>query len=122
MSDKVPAQEPPKPPVQTAVPSEPVHSSQPAATNQIHHTVNNITITSGKSVLAAFLLAFFFGPLGLFYASIVGGIVMLLISFAVAILTLGLGLIVPWVICLAWAVIATNSYNAKLQQRVAVRA
>ncbi|MDB5130170.1 MAG: hypothetical protein JWQ85_4402 [Mucilaginibacter sp.] len=51
---------------------EPTNSSQP----QI------IIIAKQKSVGTAFLLAFLFGPLGLLYASILGGIViLLLVSF-----------------------------------------
>ena len=67
-----------------------------------------------KSVAAAFLLAFFFGPLGLFYSSIVGGIVMLIIDLPVAIFTLGFGLIFTNIICVIWAMVAVNNHNKKL--------
>jgi len=35
-----------------------------------------------KSLVLGFVLAFFFGPLGLFYASVVGGVVMILVGIA----------------------------------------
>ena len=42
-----------------------------------------------KSTGVAFLLSFFFGPLGLFYASVTGGLVKLLVSVIVGISYLG---------------------------------
>lgn len=66
-----------------------------------------------KSTGVAFILSFFFGPLGLFYASVTGGIIMLVISIPVAIFTLGFGLIVTNIICVVWAIIAVNNHNSK---------
>lgn len=51
-----------------------------------------VIVGKQKSVGVAFLLAFLFGPLGLLYASVVGGIVMIIVSGLVAIVTLGFGL------------------------------
>jgi hypothetical protein len=98
-----------------------------------------------KSLFLAFLLAFLFGPLGLFYASAIGGIIMLLVTGCAW--TLFFMLIVnrmdyyaplstdsgiPWVTLLAlgiwvavelisivWAVAAASSYNNKLQTTMA---
>ncbi len=72
-----------------------------------------VVLASQKSVLAAFLLTFFFGPLGLLYASILGGIIMLVISAIVAFFTFGMGLIITYPICIIWAIISVNSFNAK---------
>jgi flagellar basal body-associated protein FliL len=66
-----------------------------------------------KSTGVAFILSFLFGPLGLLYASIAGGLIMLLISIPVAIFTLGFGLILTNVICVVWAIIAVNNHNSK---------
>lgn len=71
-----------------------------------------------KSMAAALLLTFFFGPLGLFYASVLGGIVMLLVSIVVAIGTLGLGLLITVPICMIWAAVATSNYNARFMHSV----
>lgn len=62
----------------------------------------------------AVVLAAIFGPLGLFYSSIVGGFVMLAVSFVVGLITLGFGLIVTWPVCIFWAYMATKRYSAKL--------
>jgi len=75
-----------------------------------HSTV--VMVTATKSVGVAVLLAICFGPLGMFYATVGGGITMLIITFVVALFTLGLGVFITWPICVIWAAIATNSYNA----------
>lgn len=73
-----------------------------------------IQVGSQKSVAGAVLLAFFFGPLGMLYATVPGALIMFLISFLVAIATLGLGLLVTLPICAIWAGIAASSHNKRL--------
>lgn len=70
-----------------------------------------------KSMLAAILLSLFFGPLGLLYASVTGGIVMLIISIVVGLFTLGVGLFITFPICIIWAVVATNKYNEDVRKK-----
>lgn len=67
-----------------------------------------------KSMGIALLLTFLFGPLGLFYASITGGVVMLILTLVIAIPTLGVGLLFTVPACMVWAALATNNYNAQL--------
>lgn len=69
---------------------------------------------SPKSVGIALLLTFIFGPIGMLYSTVWGGLIMLLINLPIAILTLGLGLIFTWPIQLIWAALAVRSYNKKL--------
>lgn len=64
-----------------------------------------------KSAGVAFLLSFLFGPLGLFYASVTGGLVMLALSIIIGIITLGFGLVLTWIGSIVWAMIAVNKYN-----------
>jgi hypothetical protein len=71
-------------------------------------------VTTTKSMGISILLTILFGPLGMFYSTIVGAIVMLVLSAIVGILTVGLGLIVTWPICVIWAAIATSNYNKNL--------
>ena len=66
-----------------------------------------------KSPVLAFFLTFFFGPLGLFYASITGGIVMLILDVFVAFFTFGIGLLFTNIICVIWALTAVSKYNKK---------
>ena len=67
-----------------------------------------------KSTGMAVLLAFLFGPLGLFYASVVGGVVMLLFGGVIIVFTAGIGAILVWPICMIWAAIATSAHNKRI--------
>jgi len=79
---------------------------------QIQQTI--VVVGKQKSVGVAFLLAFLFGPLGLLYASVTGGIVMFLLGIVIGIFTLGLGLILIWIGSIIWAVIAAGNANKKM--------
>ena len=69
-----------------------------------------------KSPGVAILLTILLGPLGMFYSTIGGAIIMLLVSFVVGILTLGIGLILTWPICILWAALAASSYNRRIRR------
>lgn len=83
-----------------------VHSPQPA--------VNVLGLSGGlqavKSTGTAVVLTILFGPLGLFYASIVGG----LILTAITVVTLGLGIFLTWPLSIIWAIVAVNNHNQAL--------
>jgi hypothetical protein len=87
---------------------------QPTAQPQGYGQQNIIIIGKQKSVGVAFLLAFLFGPLGLLYASVTGGIIMFILGIVIGIITLGFGLIFIWVGCIIWAVIAAGAANKKM--------
>ena len=72
-----------------------------------------VIVTPTKSMGIAILLTVLFGPLGMLYSTIWGAIIMFVISVVVGFLTLGLGLIVTWPICIIWAAVSTSSYNKK---------
>jgi len=79
---------------------------------------NNIVIIGkAKSVGTAFLLSFLFGPLGLLYASIIGGIIMFILSIILFIALPVVGAILAWIGCIIWAVVAANQANAKLHHQ-----
>jgi hypothetical protein len=77
-------------------------------------------LTQSKSVGLAVVLTIIFGGFGLLYASIGGGILMLILeilAWVVTILTLGLGaplLIILHIVSLIWAIVSTNSHNKRL--------
>lgn len=71
---------------------------------------------SPKSQGIGLLLTFLFGSLGLFYSTVVGGIIMVIIELIVGIFTLGFGLLITHPICLVWSLIAVSSYNKKLME------
>ena len=67
-----------------------------------------------KSMPLALILTFFFGPLGLLYASVRDGLILICISIAVAFLTLGFGLIFVWIGSMVWAYMDVEKYNRAL--------
>lgn len=81
----------------------------------------HVTVLAPKSVGVAFLLALLFGPLGLLYASVAGGIIMLIVSVLaafVSVFTFGVPTFICWVICIVWACVAANGHNSRLARRV----
>lgn len=84
-----------------------------ATTNE---NVNVIVTRSPKSVGIALALTFFFGPLGMFYSTIWGAIIMLILTVIIGILTMGFGVIITQIICLIWAGVAASSHNKKLMK------
>ncbi len=72
-----------------------------------------------KSVGVAFLLSFFFGPLGMLYSTVMGGVIMIIVSGIVAVLTLGFGLLITQPICVIWAIVAANSHNKQVMASMA---
>jgi hypothetical protein len=70
-----------------------------------------------RSVGVSIILTFLFGSIGMFYSTIIGAIIMLIIESIVGILTLGLGLLITHPICMIWSAIATNQYNKRLLNR-----
>lgn len=87
-----------------------------------------------KSAGIAILLTFFFGPLGLFYASVTGGMIMTFLPVflfllgivgmlrdSVVLLGLSVGLLVVfwlvcWLVSIIWAVISVSTYNGEIEQ------
>ncbi len=78
------------------------------------HQTTVIQMGSHKSVVGAVLLALFFGPLGMLYATVVGALVMFFVNIFVAFLTLGLGLFITVPLGALWAGIAASTHNSNL--------
>ncbi len=76
-----------------------------------------IVVRPPKSAGVAFILSFLFGPLGMFYSTVTGALVILGIDFLlifVTIFTLGFGgflYFFTWIGGIIWAVVAANNYN-----------
>ncbi|WP_294160218.1 hypothetical protein [uncultured Selenomonas sp.] len=62
----------------------------------------------------AILLTVLFGPLGLLYSTVKGGIIMIVVAFVVGFLTLGFGALITWPVAIVWSYIATKKYNEQL--------
>lgn len=81
-----------------------------------NENVNVIVTRSPKSMGVSLILTFLFGPFGMFYSTILGGVIMLIVDIVVGILTFGIGLIFTWIIQMVWAAISTSMYNSKLMK------
>lgn len=104
-------------------------------------TINNtVVIAPRKSTALALVLTFMFGPLGLFYASVWGALLMILLDvvafvlFASSMFSLGslggsfaaIGLVgglvwlvlVQWPACMLWALIACVRHNRRNEEMV----
>ena len=73
-----------------------------------------IIAVSPKSVGIAIILTIVFGPLGMFYSTIIGAIVMLVVTLIAVVITFGLGLLITWPVCIIWGALAANAHNKKL--------
>jgi len=73
-----------------------------------------VIVKGTKSVGVSILLTFLFGPLGMFYSTILGALIMLVVSGVVGVMTLGVGLFLTQPICIIWGAVAAKSYNGQL--------
>lgn len=69
-----------------------------------------------KSVAAALLFCVFFGPVGVLYSSLTGGIIMILLGLFVFHQNLMGLVILVWLLSCIWGVAAANRYNKKRVQ------
>lgn len=71
-----------------------------------------------KSVAGALLFGLFLGPIGLLYASTLGGLIMLVVNVLVLPTKLPMPIILVWfVIPCIWSVIAAKRYNKKIIEK-----
>lgn len=73
-----------------------------------------VVTSSTKNVGLAIILTVLFGPLGMLYSTIWGGVIMTVVNVIVGFFTVGFGLVITWPINVVWAAVAANSYNKKL--------
>jgi hypothetical protein len=66
-----------------------------------------------KSIVLSLVLTFFFGPFGMLYSTVMGGIIMLIAYLVIGIPTLGWGLAALHPIAMAWGAWATHEYNQR---------
>ena len=94
----------------------PQQYGQPQATAVNQVMINNVAavpVGPQKSVGVAILLTFLFGPLGLLYATVSGGLIMILVSFLTAplVILFGIPQLAIWIGCMVWAGVAVSNQN-----------
>lgn len=93
-----------------------------------------------KSVGAAFVLTFFFGPLGMLYSTVGGALVMIgvtlglavltgIVLFVISLVTLGIGAVLAifaplvglpvWIASMIWGCLAASRHNERVQAQLA---
>ena len=80
---------------------------------------STVLVLEGKTPGTAIMLTLLFGPIGMFYSTIFGGIIMSIVSFFVGLATFGFGLFFTWPICMIWAAMAARSHNKRALSRLA---
>ncbi len=76
---------------------------------------STVVVTPTKSMGLSIILTVIFGPLGMFYSTIGGAIVMLILTGIVGFFTVGFGLLITWPVCIIWGAMAVKGYNEKLR-------
>jgi sorbitol-specific phosphotransferase system component IIBC len=71
-----------------------------------------------KNLAGALLFSVFLGPIGLLYASTLGGIVMIIVGLVVLSSKLGVPILLVWLGSCIWSVAATNHYNKKIWDKL----
>jgi hypothetical protein len=72
-----------------------------------------------KSVGAALVLTFLFGPFGLFYTSVAADIVVSVIGFVAIIATLGLAIIIIWPVSMVLGAVQASDQHSRYMQAMA---
>ena len=104
---RMPVEPPPAPAVAAATPSPAPQVVPSQVAPQI--IVQTVIRESGKSPLVAFLLAFFFGPLGMLYSTVPGAVVLALVDIVLFIPTIGFIFVLTGPIGCVWAAMAASS-------------
>jgi pSer/pThr/pTyr-binding forkhead associated (FHA) protein len=97
---------------------------QPGVAQQVNVNVINqstqqqynprpVIVAQPKSVGISILLTFLFGPFGMFYSTITGGIIMSVVSIFLALITFGFSGFLTWPICIIWGAVAADQENKK---------
>lgn len=73
-----------------------------------------VMVSPPKSPVVAFILTFLFGPLGLLYVSVVGGLVLILAAILSFFILPLIGGIIVWIISIIWGVV--GAMNTKSNQ------
>ncbi len=78
----------------------------------MENSQQTIIVKTQKSAGVAALLGFFFGPLGMLYATGWGALIMFIVTGIAIVFTAGLGLIITNPICAIWSYISVKNKNA----------
>ena len=69
--------------------------------------------STDKSVGVAFVLTFFFGPLGMLYAAVLPALIMIVVAIVLGFVTLGLALPFVWIATIVWACVNASKQHSR---------
>lgn len=72
-----------------------------------------VVLIQPKSLLVAFLLTFFFGPLGLLYVTVGGALIFLLVTLVLMLATGGAFGFIAWIISMVWGLVGASNHNQR---------
>lgn len=78
--------------------------------------INTIILRAPKSHGIGLLLTFLLGPIGLLYATTLGGLILAPLAFIIGIFTFGLGALLTWPVAIVWSILAISLHNRKLNR------
>jgi len=84
------------------------------ATATIETQQKTIVIESTKNVGIAILLCFGLGPIGMFYSTVWGALIMLVLTTIVMVVTFGIGFALMWPISIIWGGLSAHLHNKKV--------
>ena len=69
-----------------------------------------------KNSAIALLYAVILGPIGLLYSTVWGGFIMILVAIIVLSNRYIIPVVLAWIICCIWSIMAANRYNNKIME------
>jgi len=90
----------------------------PQGSEQNQQIQAQVMLSNKKSMGVGLLLTLLFGPLGMIYATVIGAIVMFIVSLIAAFATLGIGLLITWPIQLIWTYLSIKIKNDSIDRKV----
>lgn len=86
------------------------NTDQPRSENKV------LIVNAKKSTVLGLILAFFFGPLGLLYSTVLGGVIMIAVAIVAFFILPVIGPIIAWMISFIWAFVTLILYNGKVKR------
>lgn len=73
-----------------------------------------VVVRETKSVGVSLLFTLLFGPLGMFYSTVSGALIMIVVSVVLGFFTLGFSLLLTWPVSIIWGAIAAKEHNSRV--------
>lgn len=106
---------------QAEVPARTTTSTRSASRSSGRSNSRPPVVPNLKSPVLAGVLGLLLGPIGLFYATVPGAVVMLALTAVLMAISIEVGAMLSLPACAIWAVIAVSDHNVKMRRRAEKR-